>query len=51
MKNVQIKDNITKIKTRHNVLSTPIIPIKKPAASAPETDAVFQVLVLQVAAL
>ena len=46
-----ISDKITRIKTKHRVLSTPIQLIKKPPKSAPETEAVFHVLVLHVAAL
>ena len=39
------------MKTKQSVMSTPIQLIKKPPNNAPETDAVFQVLVLHVAAL
>ena len=41
---------MTIIKTIESVLSTPIQLIKNPPESAPATAAVFQVLVLQVAA-
>ncbi len=51
MEKVKIRDKITNINTNNKVLSTSIQLIKKPAKSAPETEAVFQVLVLQVAAL
>ncbi len=46
-----INERSTKIKIIESVVSTPNQPIKNPPQRAPETEAVFQVLVLQVAAL
>ena len=50
IKKVKAKESITKTKTKQRVISTPIKLIKKPPERAPDTDAVFQVLVLHVAA-
>ena len=46
-----MKDKITSTKTNNNVFATPIKLIENPPNNAPDTDAVFHVLVLQVAAL
>ena len=51
MKKTTSNDKITNIKTNNNVFATPIQLIENPANKAPVTEAVFQVVVLQVAAL